>query len=60
MMRFAALPLLVPLLLAASAPVQAVAETADEALKRARAEARAADAQVRRFEQAAGRARGEA
>ena len=60
MMRLAALLLLAPLLLAASAPVQAVSETADEALKRARAEARAADAQVRRFEKAAGRARGEA
>ena len=60
MRRFALLLLAVPLLLAASAPVQPVSETVDAALKRARAEARAADAQVRRLEQAAGRARGEA
>src|SRR5688500_3630261 len=60
MIRLLALMLAVPLLLAASAPVQPAAETVDEALKRARAEARTADAQVRRLEQAAGRARGEA
>ena len=60
MMRLAALLLVAPLLLAASAPVQAVSETADEALNRARAEARSADAQVRPFEQAASQARGEA
>ena len=60
MVRLTALLLAVPLLLAASAPVQPVSETVDEALKRARAEARAADAQVRRLEQMAGRARGEA
>ncbi|MGI8610959.1 MAG: murein hydrolase activator EnvC family protein [Sphingomicrobium sp.] len=60
MFRLPALLLSVPLLLAASAPVQAVSETVDQALKRARTEARLADAQVRRLEQAAGRARGEA
>ena len=60
MRRFALLLLTVPLLLAASAPVQPVSETVDAALERARAEARTADAQVRRLEQAAGRARGEA
>jgi septal ring factor EnvC (AmiA/AmiB activator) len=60
MNRFAPLLLGVPLLLAASAPVQGDAEPVDQALKRARAEARAADAQVQRLEQAAGRARGEA
>ena len=59
MRRFTPL-LLVPLLVAASAPVQPVSETVDEALSRARAEARAADAQVRRLERAAGQARGEA
>ncbi len=52
--------LFVPLLVAASAPVQPVVETADEALKRARSEARTADAQVRKLERAAGQARGEA
>lgn len=60
MRRLAPLLLMVPLLLAASAPVQSEAETVDQALKRARAEARAADAQVQRLEQAAGRARSEA
>jgi septal ring factor EnvC (AmiA/AmiB activator) len=60
MNRFAPLLLGVPLLLAASAPVQGDAEPVDQALKRARAEARAADAQVQWLEQAAGRARGEA
>ena len=60
MRRFAPLLVAVPLLLAASAPVQPVSETVDEALKRARAEARAADAQVRKLEQAAEQARGEA
>ena len=59
MRRFAPL-LLVPLLVAASAPVQPMSETVDEALKRARSEARTADAQVRRLERAAGQARGEA
>jgi len=59
-MRRLALLLVVPLLVAASAPVQPATETADEALKRARTEARAADAQVRRLERAAGQARGEA
>ena len=60
MNRFAPMLLVVPLLLAASAPVQPEAETVDQALKTARSEARTADAQVRRLEQAAGRARGEA
>ena len=60
MRRFAPLLVAVPLLLAASAPVQPVSETVDEAFKRARAEARAADAQVRKLEQAADQARGEA
>jgi septal ring factor EnvC (AmiA/AmiB activator) len=60
MNRFALLLLAVPLLLAASAPVQPEAETVDQALKRARAEAGAADARVRLLEQAAGRARSEA
>src|SRR4028118_851449 len=59
MRRF--LPLLaVPLLVAASAPVQAPAETVDAALQRLRGEARTADRQVQRLEQVAGRARGEA
>lgn len=60
MNRFAPLLLAVPLLLAASAPVQSEAETVDQALKRARAEAQVADARVMLLEQAAGRARGEA
>ena len=60
MNRFAPLLLAVPLLLAASAPVQQEAETVDQALQRARAEARAADRRVEQLEQAAGRARGEA
>src|SRR6185295_14102727 len=60
MNRFAPLLIAVPLLLAASAPVQIEAETVDQALKRARAEAQAADSRVRLLEQAAGRARGEA
>jgi septal ring factor EnvC (AmiA/AmiB activator) len=60
MRRLAPLLLAVPLLVAASAPVQPATETVDAALKRARAEARTADAQVRRLEQAAGRARSEA
>ena len=60
MRRFAPLLVAVPLLLAASAPVQPKSETVDEALKRARAEARTADAQVRKLEQAADQARGEA
>ena len=54
-------PLLaVPLLLAASGPVQPPAETVDQSLQRARTEARAADVRVARLEQAADRARGEA
>ena len=60
MNRLAPLLLAVPLLLAASAPVQSEAETVDQALSRARAEARAADTRVEQLEQAAGRARGEA
>ena len=55
------LPLLaVPLLVAASAPVPPPAETVDTALQRLRSEARAADLQVGRLEEVAGRARGEA
>ncbi|MEO8546780.1 MAG: peptidoglycan DD-metalloendopeptidase family protein [Sphingomicrobium sp.] len=60
MNRFAPLLLAVPLLLAASAPVQDEAVTVDKALRIARSEARVADAQVQRLEAAAGRARGEA
>ena len=60
MRRFTPLLLAVPLLVAASAPVQPVSETVDQALQRARSEARTADAQVRRLERAAGQARGEA
>jgi septal ring factor EnvC (AmiA/AmiB activator) len=60
MRRFATLLLAAPLLLAASAPVQPTAEPLDAALKRARAEARAADARVRKLERAAEEARGEA
>ena len=60
MRRLAVLLLALPLLVAASAPVQPATETVDEALKRAQAEARVADAKVRKLEQAAGRARGEA
>ena len=61
MIRAAALLLLLPVLAAAaSAPVQPRVETVDEALKRARAEASAADARVRTLEQAAGRARDDA
>ena len=60
MRRLAPLMLAVPLLLAASAPVQPVSETVDDALKRARTEARTADAKVRRLEQAADKARDQA
>ena len=60
MNRLAPLLLAVPLLLAASAPVQQEAETVDQALVRARAEARVADTHVQQLEQAAGHARGEA
>ncbi len=60
MNRFAPLLLAVPLLVAASAPVQPASETVDEALKRARADARAADSKVEKLEQEAGRARSEA
>ena len=60
MMRRAALLLAVPLLLAASGPVQPSVETVDQSLKRARAEARAADLRVAGLERSAGRARGEA
>lgn len=60
MVRFTPLLLTIPLLLAASAPVQPEAETVDQALKSARAEARTADIKVQRLEAAAGRARGEA
>ena len=60
MNRFAPVLLAVPLLLAASAPLQSEAETVDQALAQARAEARAADSRVTQLEQAAGQARGEA
>ena len=60
MRRFAPLLAAVPLLLAASAPVQTVGEIVDQELNRARAEARAADAEVERLEQAARQARSEA
>ena len=60
MVRLTPLLLAVPLLLAASAPVEPPAETIDQALGRARAEARAADIRVRRLERIADRARGEA
>src|SRR5688500_11542426 len=60
MNRFAPLLLAVPLLVAASAPVQPASENVDEALKRARADARAADSKVEKLEQEAGRARSEA
>ncbi|MEO5612210.1 MAG: hypothetical protein ABIT68_05545, partial [Sphingomicrobium sp.] len=60
MTRFAPLLLVAPLLLAASAPVQIETETVDQALSRARAEARAADTRVALLERAAGQARGEA
>nr|MBA2467760.1 metalloendopeptidase [Sphingomonas sp.] len=59
MLRFAPL-LAVPVLLAASAPVQPPVETVDAALQRARGEARAADMQVERLEKVAGAARSEA
>ena len=60
MNRFAPFLLAIPLLLAASAPAQPEAETVDQALTRARTEARAADRRVEQLEQAAGRAQGEA
>ncbi len=49
-----------PLVLAASAPVGAGEDTLNQALTRARAEAKAAEDQAERLEQAAGRARDEA
>jgi septal ring factor EnvC (AmiA/AmiB activator) len=56
-----ALPvLLAPLLLAASGPTPPTGETLDSALHRARAEQASAEAQTRRFEQAAANAQGEA
>ena len=58
MNRFAPFLLAIPLLLAASAPAQPEAETVDQALTRARTEARAADRRVEQLEQAAGRAQG--
>jgi septal ring factor EnvC (AmiA/AmiB activator) len=60
MMRRLAPLLAIPLLIAASSPVQPPTETVDQALQRARAEARAADLRVERLEESAGRARGEA
>ena len=60
-MRLAApLLLLAPLLAAASGPVQSRAETLDASLARAQAEARAAEAEQRKLEQAADRAGSEA
>jgi septal ring factor EnvC (AmiA/AmiB activator) len=59
MLRLTAL-LAVPLLLAASGPRTTVSETVDQAIQRARAEARAADLRAARLEQSADRARGEA
>lgn len=57
-MRRTLLPFLIaaPLAAAASAPVQPQSESIDTELKRARAEAAAADAQVRKLQEAAGRA----
>jgi septal ring factor EnvC (AmiA/AmiB activator) len=60
MRRRRTLLLTIPLLLAASGPVQPVAEPVHVALKRAPAEATAADAQVQRLEQIAERAGDEA
>ena len=60
MRRLAALPLLLPLLAAASAPVARQADPVNAELQGARAEARAADAEVRKLERAASRSRDEA
>ncbi|MEO5774530.1 MAG: peptidoglycan DD-metalloendopeptidase family protein [Sphingomicrobium sp.] len=61
-MRLAFLPivLMAPLAAAASTPVQPVVEPSDITLQRARAEAQAADAQVRALQQAASKALGTA
>lgn len=59
-MTRAALLLLVPLLLAASGPVQPQGETLDSALQRARAEQSSAEAETRRLEQVAANARDDA
>lgn len=60
MRRLLPVAMLCPLLIAASAPVAEPTETVDAELARAQAEARAADAKVRRLEQQAGRALNEA
>jgi septal ring factor EnvC (AmiA/AmiB activator) len=51
--------LLMPLLLAASAPAQPQAQPLDDALRQARAEQASAEAETARLEQIAGKARGE-
>jgi septal ring factor EnvC (AmiA/AmiB activator) len=58
--RAALVLLFVPLLAAASAPVQPAGESLDNALQRARAEQSSAEAETRRLEQIAANARGEA
>ena len=60
MIRAALVLLFVPLLAAASAPVQSAGESLDHALQRARAEQSSAEAETRRLEQIAANARGEA
>ena len=60
MIRAALVLLFVPLLAAASAPVQPAGESLDHALQRARAEQSSAEAETRRLEQIAANARGEA
>ena len=60
MKRIAPLLLLAPLLLAASAPVLPQGETLDSALQRARSEQASAEAETRRLEQIAGKARNDA
>ena len=59
MTRAVPLLLLVPLLLAASAPVQPQGEGLDSVLQRARAEQASAEIQARRLEQIAAGARGQ-
>jgi septal ring factor EnvC (AmiA/AmiB activator) len=58
--RVAPLLLLAPLLLAASAPLLPQGETLDSALQRARSEQASAEAETRRLEQIAGKARNDA
>ena len=59
MTRAVPLLLLVPLLLAASAPVQQQGESLDSVLQRARAEQASAEVETRRLEQIAANARGQ-